>query len=60
MTAITEPCSRGHRVVHAVRADLLRRVGRSTEAAKAYATALSLAVNEAERAFLERRLSSLG
>jgi RNA polymerase sigma-70 factor, ECF subfamily len=45
---------------HAVRADLLRRLGRSTEAAEAYGTALSLTGNEPERAFLERRLASLG
>ena len=43
-----------------VRADLLRRVGRSAEAAEAYGTALSLTGNEPERAFLQRRLSSLG
>ena len=45
---------------HSVRADLLRRLGRSTEAAEAYGTALSLTGNEPERAFLERRLASLG
>ena len=49
-----------HHVFHAVRADLLRRVGRSAEAAEAYGTALSLTGNEPERAFLQRRLSSLG
>ena len=45
---------------HAVRADLLRRLDRATEAAEAYGTALSLTGNEPERAFLERRLASLG
>jgi RNA polymerase sigma-70 factor (ECF subfamily) len=37
---------------HAIRADLLRRLGRVTEAAAAYATAADLTANEAERAFL--------
>ena len=45
---------------HAVRADLLRRLERSAEAAEAYGTALSLTANEPERAFLEHRLASLG
>jgi RNA polymerase sigma-70 factor (ECF subfamily) len=49
-----------HPLFHSVRADLLRRLGRSTEAAEAYGTALSLTGNEPERAFLERRLASLG
>jgi RNA polymerase sigma-70 factor, ECF subfamily len=48
-----------HHVYHAVRADLLRRLGRDAEAARAYEAALALAGNEAERAFLERRLTSL-
>ncbi|SES97365.1 RNA polymerase, sigma subunit, ECF family [Geodermatophilus poikilotrophus] len=39
----------------AVRADLLRRLGRDTEAAEAYDDALALAGNARERAFLERR-----
>jgi RNA polymerase sigma-70 factor (ECF subfamily) len=39
---------------HAIRADLLRRVGRAGEAAAAYAAAAALTENEAERAFLER------
>jgi RNA polymerase sigma-70 factor (ECF subfamily) len=44
---------------HAVRADLLRRLGRSAEAAEAYEAALTRAGNAAERAFLQRRLESL-
>jgi RNA polymerase sigma-70 factor, ECF subfamily len=39
---------------HAVRADLLRRLGRLPEAAAEYALALAGTDNEAERAFLER------
>jgi RNA polymerase sigma-70 factor, ECF subfamily len=45
---------------HAVRADLLRRLGRSAEAAVAYDAAIALTGNEPERAFLARRLASLG
>jgi RNA polymerase sigma-70 factor (ECF subfamily) len=44
---------------HAVRADLLRRLGRSVEAAAAYDAALARAENAAEIAFLQRRRSSL-
>jgi RNA polymerase sigma-70 factor, ECF subfamily len=45
---------------HAVRADLLRRVGRLTDAAAAYDTAIALAHNERERAFLRRARETLG
>ena len=44
---------------HAVRADLLSRVGRNAEARNAYATALTLTSNEVERAFLERARHAL-
>ncbi|MEU5317791.1 sigma-70 family RNA polymerase sigma factor [Streptomyces sp. NPDC021056] len=47
----------GYHVFHAVRADLLRRLGRDTEAARAYEAAVALAENPAERAWLERRLT---
>jgi RNA polymerase sigma-70 factor (ECF subfamily) len=43
---------------HAVRADLLRRLGRDPEAVAAYDAALTLTDNAAERAFLERRRTS--
>ena len=46
----------GYHLLHAARADLLRRVGSSEEAAKSYTRALALATNESERRFLERRL----
>jgi RNA polymerase sigma-70 factor, ECF subfamily len=42
-------------VFHAVRADLLRRLGRLPEAAAAYDAAVERAGNEPERAFLRRR-----
>jgi RNA polymerase sigma-70 factor, ECF subfamily len=44
---------------HATRADLLRRLGRKTEAVRAYQRALELAQNEVERRFLNRRLAEL-
>ena len=45
---------------HAIRADLLRRLGRTAEAAEAYHAAIARSENAAERAFLERRRRSLG
>jgi RNA polymerase sigma-70 factor, ECF subfamily len=42
----------GYHVFHAVRADLLRRLGRDAEAAHAYEAAMSCTGNEAERDFL--------
>jgi RNA polymerase sigma-70 factor, ECF subfamily len=45
----------GYHLFHAVRADLLRRLGRHAEAARAYQAAIARAGNAAERAFLERR-----
>jgi RNA polymerase sigma-70 factor (ECF subfamily) len=43
-------------LLHATRADLLRRAGRASEAAEAYRVALDLAPTEAERRFLCGRL----
>ena len=48
-----------YRHLHSARADLLRRLGRSGEAAAAYRRALDLASQPAERAFLERRLDEV-
>lgn len=45
--------------LHAARADLLRRAGRTADAAAAYRRALELTLNAAERRFLERRLQDL-
>jgi RNA polymerase sigma-70 factor (ECF subfamily) len=45
---------------HAIRADLLRRLGRATEARAAYATAIERNDNAAVRSFLERRVAALG
>jgi RNA polymerase sigma-70 factor (ECF subfamily) len=44
------------RAYHAVRGDLLRRLGRDAEAADAYRAALALGGSEAERAFLAGRI----
>ncbi len=44
---------------HAIRADLLRRLGRDGEAALAYEAAIARAGNAAERDFLERRLGEV-
>ena len=53
--AATGELDRYH-LLHAARADLLRRLGASAEAATSYARALTLVANDAERRFLERRL----
>jgi RNA polymerase sigma-70 factor (ECF subfamily) len=45
----------GYHYFHAARADLLRRLGSRDAAAEAYARALELVGNAAERAFLERQ-----
>jgi RNA polymerase sigma-70 factor (ECF subfamily) len=46
----------GYHLLHAARADLLRRAGALSAAADCYARALALVTNESERRFLERRL----
>ena len=45
--------------LHAARADLLRRLGRRSEAVVAYGRAIELTDNRAEQAFLQRRLDGL-
>src|SRR2546428_651809 len=45
-----------YHLLHAARADLLRRLGSAEEVAKSYARALALVTNDAERRFLARRL----
>jgi RNA polymerase sigma-70 factor (ECF subfamily) len=49
----------GYRYLPATKADLLRRLGRTTDAAAAYRTALDLTENAQERDFLTSRLHSL-
>ncbi len=50
----------GYHLLPATRADLLRRLGRRSEAAAAYRDALELASTDAERRFLSRRLAETG
>src|SRR5215470_12695685 len=49
----------GYHLFHATRADLLRRLGRRTDAAEAYDAAIARAANNAERSFLARQRDSL-
>jgi RNA polymerase sigma-70 factor (ECF subfamily) len=48
-----------YHLAHAARADLCRRLGRADDARESYRRALSLARQEPERRFLERRLREL-
>ena len=63
LTLIDAMLARGelqeYHLAHAARADLLRRLGRKSDAAAAYERALVLAVEEPERRLLERRLREL-
>jgi RNA polymerase sigma-70 factor (ECF subfamily) len=52
-----QPALEGYYLLHATRADLLRRLGRRGEAAASYRDALSLVGTDAERRFLARRLA---
>jgi RNA polymerase sigma-70 factor (ECF subfamily) len=49
----------GYHLLHAGRADLLRRLGRTGEAAAPYRRARALTANPVERAFLTRRLAEV-
>ena len=46
-------------LLHAIRADLLRRLDRNAEAAAAYEAAIALCQNAAEREFLQRRYRAM-
>jgi len=48
-----------YHLLHAARADLLRRLGARAQAAKSYEQSLLLVTNESERRFLARRLSEV-
>lgn len=50
----------GYHLAHAARADLCRRLGRTTDARASYQRALVLVKQEPERRFLEKRLHELG
>jgi RNA polymerase sigma-70 factor, ECF subfamily len=58
LTLIDELASEldNYHLLHSARADMLRRIGSSVEAAEAYARALALVSNDSERRFLEQRL----
>jgi RNA polymerase sigma-70 factor (ECF subfamily) len=49
-----------YHLAHAARADLLRRLGRTTGALAAYERALELTRQEPERRFIAKRLAELG
>jgi RNA polymerase sigma-70 factor, ECF subfamily len=49
----------GYHLLIAVRADLLRRLGRRHEAAAAYRAATALAGSDVERRYLRRRLAEV-
>jgi RNA polymerase sigma-70 factor (ECF subfamily) len=49
----------GYHLFHAIRAELLRRLGRIADSALAYDAAIALTVNAAERDFLQRSRRSL-
>jgi RNA polymerase sigma-70 factor (ECF subfamily) len=51
---------RNYHLYHATRADLLARLGRTTEAARAFDAAADLTDNAAERELIERRRAALG
>ena len=55
-----EPALRDYHLLPAAQADLLRRLGRYSEAADHYRRAIVLAGNGAERRFLEKALAALG
>jgi len=50
----------GYHLLPAAKADLLRRLGRRSEAAAAYEQALGGVANDAERRYLQRRLQEVG
>ena len=48
-----------YHLLHAAKADLLRRIGSRTSAAESYKRALQLVTNESEKRYLERRLKEV-
>ncbi|HEX4168450.1 MAG TPA: RNA polymerase sigma factor [Bryobacteraceae bacterium] len=63
LAIIDEPAAtsdlENYHLLHAVRADLLRRIGSLADSARSYQRALALVTNDSERRFLERRLSEV-
>ncbi|HEY4018018.1 MAG TPA: RNA polymerase sigma factor [Pseudonocardiaceae bacterium] len=60
LTIVDELDLDNYHLHHAIRADLLRRLGRTAEAAQAYRAAIDRTDNAAEQAHLRRRLAELG
>ncbi len=54
-----DPALKGYHYLPAARADLLRRLGRDSEAADEYRQALLVVGNDVERRYLERRLADV-
>jgi len=59
LESVDELALDGYHLFHATRADLLRRLGRTAQAAAAYDAAIALTENAAERNFLTSRRDSL-
>lgn len=57
LTLVDELDLRQYHLFHAIRADLLRRLGRTVEAAAAYEAALALTENSLEQDFLRQQLA---
>ena len=60
LDTLHDPALQSGHLLPATRAGLLRRLGRSDDARAAYREALDRVTNEAERAYLTRRLAELG
>jgi len=56
---VRDPALRNYHLVHAARADLLRRKGAHASAARAYRAAIARCSNGVERRYLERRAAAL-
>lgn len=59
VTALIESDLRGYGLAYAARGDLLRRLGRASEAKAAYGLALDLAQMSPEKRFLQKRIGEL-
>jgi RNA polymerase sigma-70 factor (ECF subfamily) len=60
LALVDELALRNYHLYHAIRADLLRRLGRNAEAVLAYEAAITRSENSKEREFLEARRKALG
>lgn len=59
LVLVDDPDLDAYHMLHAIRADLLRRLGRDAEAVVAYDAAIARTENVAERGFLRRRRRAL-